>query len=282
MRKFRTALTGPLAAVMVLVGLAHGDYWYGDFTGDSTFTAEAVALYSAPADSAASVRELPAGSPLTVTGIGGGRFDYNGIPSYWYPVRFEDGSVEGVTGYLPGAFLALSSIPLGGDTLLLFTVTGWDEAEAEYTGALRVLAGGELLDEIVFNPPGSACGMGFYPYNTESGCLNPAGLEGIVSLVELSFLYNECSYANPDLLLAWTGTDLVIGPEGENEYEAGEHVYSSRFILPSQDGGVAGMVGVEGTLGLWDEALEDYVTSESGTVWFSWDGLTFIRVTQGE
>jgi hypothetical protein len=282
MREFRTALTGSLAALMVMAGLARGDYWYGDFTGDSTFTAETVALYPAPSDTAVSVMELPAGSPLTVTGLGEGQFDFNGFSSYWYPVRFEDGTVEGIAGYVPGAFLALSSLPLGGDTLFLFTVTGWDTTEAEYTGALRVLAGGEILDEIVFNPPGSACGQGFYSYNTASLPLDPSGLDGIRSLMKLSFLYNACSYANPDLLTAWTGTDLVIGPEGENEYEAGEYVFSSRFILPASEGGTSGMVGVEGTLGLWDEAVEDYVTSESATEWFAWDGAAFVSMSAGD
>jgi len=283
MRKVgRASLIGPLVAALAMAGAADGDYWNGDFIGDSTFTAQAAALRSGPADSSAAVMELPAGSPLSVTGLGQGRFDLNGVSSYWYPVLFEDGSPDGMTGFIPGAFLALSSLPLGGDTLFLFTVTGWDSTEAEYAGALRVLAGGEVLDEIVFNPPGAVCGQGFYPYNTESSLPDPSGLEGIASLIELSFLYNACAYANPDLLLAWTGTQLVMGPEGENEYEAGEYVYSSRFILPSREGGSPGMVGVEGSLGLWDEAMEDYVNSENDMVWFAWDGTTFIEVPAGE
>jgi hypothetical protein len=282
MREARTSLIGPLLAAMAMAGAANGDYWYGDFTGDSTFTAQAAALYSTPADSSAAVMELPSGSLLSVTGMGQGQFDLNGVSSYWYPVRFEDGSPDGITGYIPGAFLALSSLPLGGDTLLLFTVTGWDTTEAEYTGALRVLAGGEMVDEIVLYPPGSACGQGFYSYNTESSLLDPAGLDGIGTLMKLSFLYNQCSYANPDLLLAWTGTELVLGPEGENEYEAGEYVYSSRFIVPSSGNGFPGMVGVEGTLSLWDEAVEEYVLSESDTGWFAWDGLTFSEIPDGE
>jgi len=145
-----------------------------------------------------------------------------------------------------------------------------------------VLAGGEPLDGIVFNPPGAACGQGFYPYNTESSLRDPAGLDGILSLVELSFLYNACAYANPDMLFAWTGTDLVQGPEGENEYEAGEYVYASRFLLPSDEGGAPGRVGVEGSLDLWDEALEDYAPAESGMVWFAWDGTGFMEIPSGE
>lgn len=272
----------PLLALILLTGTAKGDYWNGDFTGDSTFTARAAALYSAPADSPAAVMELPAGSALSVTGLGQGRFDQGGVSSYWYPVLFEDGSPEGISGFIPGAFLALSSLPLGGDTLFLFTVTGWDSTTSEYLGAVRVLAGGEILDEIVLNPPGSVCGQGFYPYNTESSLLDPSGLDGISALIELSFLYNACAYANPDLLLAWTGTDLVMGPEGENEYEAGEYVYGSRFILPSGEGGEPGRVGVEGSLSLWDEALEDYVLSETERVRFAWNGLDFEEIPSGE
>jgi hypothetical protein len=226
--------------------------------------------------------ELPAGSPLSVTGLGQAQFDLNGVSSYWYPVLFEDGSPDGISGYIPGAFLALSSLPLGGDTLFLFTVTGWDSTTSEYLGAIRVLAGGEILDEIVFNPPGAVCGQGFYPYNTESSLLDPSGLAGIASLIELSFLYNACAYANPDLLLAWTGTELVMGPEGENEYEAGEYVYDSRFFLPSSGNGTPGLVGVVSTLGLWDEALEDYVLSETEMVWYAWDGLGFNEIPSEE
>lgn len=260
---------------LTAAGGAYADYWYGDFVENETVVFVEGAELSDSADpGSGKIANLPAGTAVTILGAGVGEFETGGFSSYWYEVSCSIEGVE-VTGYVPGAFLAMSDMPLGGDTLFMFNVTGFDPDLEEYIGEAKVIAGGEMLDSFFFEPIGSGCGRGFYPYNTELITFDPTGLSGIRDLMRLSFIYAPCGYENPDLLFAWTGEKLVLGPEGMNEAEDGVYIYSSEFILPSDEEGADDAVIVLGILQIWDEAVEDYLDSEIDTVMYNWTGSDF-------
>ena len=264
--------------VLTAAGGAHADYWYGDFVENETVVFVDGAELNILADPGSEIlANLPAGAAITILGAGEGEFETSGFSSYWYEVSCSIEGVE-VTGYIPGAYLAMSDMPLGGDTLFMFSVTGFDPDLDEYIGEAKVIAGGEILDSFIFEPIGSGCDHGFYPYNTELITFDPTGLSGVRDLMRLSFIYAPCGYENPDLLFAWTGEKLVLGPEGMNEAEDGVYIYSSEFILPTDEEGADDTVTLLGTLQIWDEAVEDYSDSEIDMVTYTWTGSDFREI----
>lgn len=112
--------------VLIACSAVHGDYWYGDFTDDSTvvFSNTAVILSFPDINCSQGVR-LPIGTELDITGSSGKDTLPDGMPFYWYEATFEyNGDL--CSGYIPGPDLAMTSLALGGDTLFVFTVNGFN------------------------------------------------------------------------------------------------------------------------------------------------------------
>jgi len=251
------------------------DYWYGDFVENRTvvFSDSAMLLDSTDIESEV-IAELPVGTELIILGNGAGEFESSGFTSYWYDVSCTLGCRYN-TGYIPGAYLAMSDLSLGEDTLFMFNIIGFDEDQGEFQGEVKVVADGELLDSFFFEPVGGAVSHDFYECNTELIQFDPSGLTGVRNLMRLSFILGDSGFINPDLLIAWTGEHLVLGPEAMNEAEAHVYIFSTKYILPSDDDGTLDAVILESTLDIWDEAIEDFVKSEVTLTTYSWTGNSF-------
>ncbi|MCD4706552.1 MAG: hypothetical protein K8S62_02300 [Candidatus Sabulitectum sp.] len=252
-----------------------GDYWYGDFTDDRTvvFSNTAVILSFPDIDCSQGVR-LPMGTELDITGSSGRDDLPDGMPFYWYEATFEF-SGDLCSGYIPGPDLAMTSLALGGDTLFVFTVNGFNPEEHCFIATARIISSDEILAEQVFCPVGAYYDQSPYSYCIRGMELQADGFTGIENLIELSFIYEACGYKNSDALFAWTGTDLVMGPHASSMSEAGCFHYNETFILPSDSGGVENEIRVTGIAEDWDEDIEDYVERERITETYTWNGEVF-------
>lgn len=94
-------------------------------------------------------------------------------------------------------------------------------------------------------------------------------------MIELSFIYEACGYENRDVLFAWTGTDLYMGPHASSMFEAGIFHYNETFVFPSDSGGVENEVRVTRIAEEWDEEIEGYVETERTTATYTWNGKVF-------
>lgn len=269
-----------LTVILVLLAssVIQADYWYGDFTDDRTvvFSDEAV-LYTVPNADSSIFIQLPMGSPVTIPEGGNGEYNSNGLTSYWYKTVCQSDDSE-YTGFIPGCELAMSDMVLAGDTLFLFTVTGYNEELYQFIGEARVVSSGEILADIEVDPMGSSFDQGFYRYNTECLQYDQAGLTGVKNLIELSFLYPACGYTNCDILFAWTGSELIAGPVGYSMAEAGCFHVNSHYILPSDSTGTVNEVVVETILEEFDDDTMDYFETERTAITFKWDGTEFIEL----
>jgi hypothetical protein len=186
----------------------------------------------------------------------------------------EDG--QDISGYMTGSALAMTSLELSPGTLFMFNVTGFDSTEFRFGSSARVLVNGEVADEIDFRPVGGGTGQSPYDYNIRSLPLDPGELDGMMNLIQLSFIYEACGYLNRDVLFAWTGSQLVMGPDADSQFEASEYRYIETFVTPSDSAGVPGMVRVRKEISQWDEENDDYTLEESDFTDYPWNGTGFV------
>ena len=264
-----------VSIVLIACSAVQADYWYGDFTDDRTvvFSNTAVIL-SFPDIDCSQGAVLPMGTELDITGSSGKDTLPDGMPFYWYEATFEyNGDL--CSGYIRGPDLAMTSLALGGDTLFVFTVNGFDPEEQYFIATARIISSDAILAEQVFRPVGSGYEQSPYSYCISGTELPADGFTGIENLIELSFIYEACGYENRDVLFAWTGTDLYMGPHASSMFEAGCFHVNETFILPSDSGGVENEVRVTRIAEEWDEAIEGYVETEKTTATYTWNGEVF-------
>ncbi|MCD4702178.1 MAG: hypothetical protein K8S24_10025 [Candidatus Aegiribacteria sp.] len=264
-----------LSFVLFACYAVQGDYWYGDFTDDSTvvFSNTAVILSYPDIDCSQGVR-LPMGTELGITGSSESEKLPDGMPFYWYEATFEYGG-DICSGFIPSPDLAMTSLALGGDTLFVFSVNGFDPEEECFIATARIISSDEILSEQVFRPVGVYWGHSPYSYCIRGTALQADGFTGIKNLIELSFIYEACGYENRDVLFAWTGTDLSMGPDASSMSEAGCFHYNETFVFPSDSGGVENEIKVTRIAEEWDEDIENYVETERTTVTYIWNGEVF-------
>ncbi|MBN2586733.1 MAG: hypothetical protein JXA64_05980 [Candidatus Fermentibacteraceae bacterium] len=257
----------------LLPGL-RADYWHGDFTDDRTFVFSGNSpIYSSPDTGSEIVVETPAGTEVHISGSAGEALLDGGFMTYWYQVRAVLSGIE-YSGYMPGSSLAMTAMQLGADTLFMFSVTGSDP-DYGFRSSARILSAGMVLDEVEFRPVDGGFGQVPYSYSVRSLPLDPEGLQDIRDLVELSFIYEACGFLNRDILFAWTGERLIMGPEADSQFEASEYRYIEDFIMPSDSGGSPGTVMVRTTISEWDEEIDDYVVKDSYSTDHGWTGAEF-------
>jgi|GEM_PF-704378 len=265
-----------LISLLILTGGGvWADYWYGDFVEDRTLVfSDGAPLRDSTDIRSEVIAELPVGTELIILGNGAGEFRDNGFSSYWYQAActMDDRSLS---GYIPGAYLAMSDIALGEDTIFMFNVIGFDTLSNEFQGEIKVITGGDILDNLFLEAIGAAVSRDFYEYNTELIAFDHSGFTGLQNLVRLSFIYTESGALNPDLLIGWTGEHLVLGPVAMNQFEAQSYIYSTKFILPTDEGGVDETAILESILQTRDEASEDYTVSEDSVTTYIWTGSGF-------
>lgn len=268
--------------LLIVVPVVSGDYWHGDFVDDSTrvFRRGAPVL-SASRSGADTITILRRGTELTVTGSSGASELPDGTRTYWYEVSATD---EGgrVSGWMPGTSLAMTSLDLGGDSLFMFTVTGYDSTREDFTGEALLLADGELRDSMAIRPISAAGPDSPYDYSVRGTLLDPSGLEGVTRLVQLSFIYEACGYLNRDLLVAVTDRGFVPGPLADSQFEAGLFTYTEDFILPSDSAGVRDQISVISDLQVLDEESGDVEEQERAVRVIRWTGREFADVNAPE
>jgi hypothetical protein len=258
----------------LLPGL-RADYWHGDFTDDRTFVFSASSpIYSSPDTGSEIVVETPAGTEVRVSGSAGEIVLDSGFNTFWYHVSAVLSGTE-YSGYMPGSSLAMTALQLGADTLFMFSVTG-NDPDYGFQSSARVLASGMILDEVEFRPVDGGFGQVPYRYSVRSLQLDPDGLQHIRDLVELSFIYEACGFLNRDILFAWTGEKLIMGPEADSQFEASEYRFIQGFVMPSDSGGSPGTVRVQTTISEWDEEIDDYVVTDSYSADYGWTGTGFL------
>jgi len=261
--------------VLFACSAVQGDYWYGDFTDDRTvvFSNTAVILSYPDIDCSQGMR-LPMGTELDITGSSGEDNLPDGMPFYWYEATFEyNGDL--CNGYIPGPDLAMTSLALGGDTLFVFSVNGFNPKENCFIATARIVSSDEILAEQVFRPVDTYYVQSPYSYCIRGMELQADGFAGIKNLIELSFIYEACGYENRDVLFAWTGTDLCMGPHASSQFEAGCYHFNETFILPSDSGGTDNEVTIEMIVEEWDEVIEGYVGTDKTSVTYIWNGEVF-------
>ena len=265
-----------LSFILIVSSAVQGDYWYGDFTDDRTvvFSNTAVILSYPDIDCSQGVR-LPMGTELGITGSSGKDSLPDGMPFYWYEATFEYDGVE-CTGYIPGPDLAMTSLVLGDDTLFVFTVTGFNYEEDCFIAAARIISSDEILAEQVFRPVSAGYGESPYSYCIRGMELQADGFTGIENLISLSFIYEACGYENRDVLFAWTGTDLIMGPHASSQFDAGCYNFNETFVLPTDSCGVNNQVTIEGVLEEWEDDADGYVEIQRTSVTYIWNGEVFI------
>ncbi len=259
-----------------LVPVLHADYWFGDFVGDSTVVfQDGSPIYSTPDLQSQQLARLQAGTGVRVTGSAGEVKMPGGLVTYWYKVEPMEGT-EDISGYMTGSTLAMTSLELSPGTLFMFNLTGFDSTEFRFGSSAVVLVNGEVADEIDFRPVGGGTGRSPYDYNIRSLPLDAGGLDGVMSLIQLSFIYEACGYLNRDVLFAWTGSDLVMGPNADSQFEAAEYTYIETFVTPSDSAGIPGIVRVRREISQWDEEKDDYSLEESSFTDYPWSGTGFV------
>ena len=265
-----------LICLSVMVTAAEGEFWHGDFTGDSTrvFLPDAPLLETADPGSPVIAR-LPMGITAHVTSSAGDVILPDGTPSYMYEVS---ASCQGrdLQGYMPYTSLAMASLELRSGLLFMFSVTAYDTSTAFWSGSMRIVDGNEIVASYDFRPPDGGFGQIPYSYCVRALPLDPGGLDQVQDLIQLSFIYEACGFLNRDMLVVWTGDSMFQGPNADSQFEAGIYSYNENFVLPSDSGGMAGTVIVRGTLMEWDESIEDYTQSSSTDEIYVWDGTEFI------
>lgn len=261
--------------VLIACSAVQGDYWYGDFTDDRTvvFSNTAVILSYPDIDCSQGMR-LAMGTELDIAGSSERDSLPDGMPFYWYEAIFEYNGYP-CSGFIPGPDLAMTSLVLGGDTLFVFSVNGFNPEEQCFIATARIISSDEILAEQVFRPVGAYNGQFPYDYCIGGMELQADGFTGINNLIELSFIYGACGFVNRDVLFAWTGTDLIMGPDASSMSEAGCFHYNETFVLPSDSGGVENEIRVTGIAEDWDEDIEDYVERERTTETYTWNGEVF-------
>ncbi len=265
-----------LAILLIQPSDVSGDYWYGDFSDNRTlvFSEDAV-MYDAP-DLASPVTALiPMGTDIRVSGSAGEDIFPGGMPSYWYNVTCILNEAK-YSGYMPGLYLAMSSLELGTDTLFLFNVTGYVQEDYRFTASARIVISGDIAAELEFPATGNGFGEGPYSYCIRGTELSSEALTGMRNLIELSFIYEACGYLNRDVLLAWTCSNFIMGPEAHSQFEAGIYHFNQTFIIPSDSTGVSDEVTVLSSAETWDESIEDYIETESSFEVYHWNGNEFI------
>lgn len=266
-----------LVVLSTATGFSRADYWHGDFTDGSALTLSDGAVVYEDADTgSASVDMLPAGTEVEITGSGGDILLENGTATYWYSVSVprERGVCE---GWMTGTSLALAFQPLGGDTLFLYGITGYDPGTCSFSSAARVLVSGRMVSEIVFSPPDGGFGQVPYSYSVRSAPAVPEGLRGLRDIVRLSFIYEACGFLNRDILLCWTGDELIMGPSADSQFEASEYRFVQSFVLPADSSGRPEEVRVLTEVSQWEEGTEDYVLTDTYSTVHAWDGSGFIE-----
>jgi hypothetical protein len=218
---------------------------------------------------------IPIGTDVAIGGSAGEDIFTGGTPTYWYNVMCTLNETE-YSGYMPGLYLAMSSLELGTDTLFLFNVTGYDQEDDRFSASARIVISGEIAAEHVFQPVRSRFGQVPYGYCIRGIELSNAGLTGIRNLIELSFIYEACGYVNRDALFAWTCSDFIMGPEADSQFEAGIYHFNQTFITPSDSMGVSEEITVLTSVEKWDEEIEGYIETESYFEVYSWNGGGFI------
>jgi len=271
----KSTLILTVALVSSSLCLLRADYWHGDFVDDSTLVfIQDANLYAAPDPDTTVLVELPAGTPVEVVGSSGEVTLAGGITTYWYQVtaRLHDG---GHTGFIPGTSLALTDLQLSRDTIFMFSVTGYDPSTAHFSSSARVVAGGSIIDDIVFRPVDGGFGAVPYSYSVRSLPMDAAGLQGVRELIELSFIYEACGFPNMDIAFAWTGKELVMGPRANSQFEAASYRFIETFVAPSDSGGVPDNIRIITNISEWNEDVGDYRVTESYSTDYLWTGDSF-------
>jgi len=268
-----------IAAVLIILiiqpSIVSGDYWYGDFLDNTTsvFTEDA-AMYSAPDINSSVTVLIPIGTEVEISGSAGEDIFTNGTPSYWYSVKCTLNDME-YSGFMPGLYLAMSSLELGIDTLFLFNVTGYAQEDDRFTASARIVVSGEITAELEFLATGNGFGPVPYSYCIRGTELSNEGLAGMRNLIELSFIYEACGYLNRDVLFACTDDKFIMGPEAYSLFEAGIFHFNETFITPSDSSGISDEVIVLTSTEEWDETIGEYVETESSHLIYYWNGSEF-------
>lgn len=275
----RSKMDGSVLLGLVLLsspfGVQEAEYWHGDFPGGVTltFSGDAVVYEAADVDSPA-LAVLPAGTEVGVTGSGGEVLLDSGTATYWYRVAVPPGS-GGYDGWMTGTSLALTFQQLGGDTLLMYGITGYDTGTWSFNSAARVLVSGRTVGEVEFSPPDGGFGQVPYGYSVRSDLPDPDGLRGLRNIVRLSFIYEACGFLNRDILLCWTGEELIMGPSADSQFEASAYRFVQSFVLPTDSTGRPEEVRVLTEVSEWDEGTEDYLITDTYSTVHAWDGSAF-------
>lgn len=261
--------------VFIYSGL-RADYMYGEFTEDWTVVFNnGSPVYSGPDIASGIIAELPAGEEVDILGCDGEVLLSDSFRTYWYKVDAE--TPEGLlSGYMTGVDLAMASVAIGGDTLMAFNVTGYDPETYAFSSSARLYAGVDILDEVVFRPVDGGFFQTPYRYSIRCTSRESEGLTGVRDLFELSFIYEACGFLNRDVLFAWTGSDLIMGPEADNQFEASEYRFVETFITPPDSGGIPEQVMVVTRISEWCEETEDYQLVDSYVTDHRWTGTSFI------
>ena len=221
-----------LVIFSVAAGLLASDYYPVRFEDGYAYTAGSTALYVYPDLPEEIIVTVPPGELLEIPDFTGLTITFDLYQFGWYEAVWIQDSVS-YSGYVFEPDLALSHLPLGEDTLLVYSTIGFREDAV--TGVLSVIVSGEVQTSLFVQP---AWLQGLLSFNVRLCLLDPSGLWGVRNLVSLYSGKWTMEGLEREYLIAWTDDgQLIEGPQTVGAALGGPTNYWTEVILPSDEGG---------------------------------------------
>jgi thioredoxin-related protein len=252
-----------------------GIFNYGEFVENSDvyLFADNVNIREKPSTAAKVIANLPVATQVKIISKTKEKFIVNGYNTCWYEINFKkDGKIK--TGFIWGGFLSVVTFQVKGktgeDVMFVYGITDFTD-EKGFNSALKAVVKGKIVKSIGFPPMDTFSEKGEYYYNISGKVAGDKGLKNIEKMIFLSFLYPACGYVNGDIVIFWTGSDLIFGVEAPHVSEAGVFHFETELIFPDDEGGMDGYVIKKVNNESYDE--EGNISEKSTKIFkLIWDG----------
>ncbi len=254
--------------------IANAEYYPSRFDEGFTYSAIETRLFSFAADTSETVIVIPAGELLEIKEFTGETFMADSCSWGWYRARYRVENRE-YDGFVRDRNLAFAHLPLGLDTLFVFSLSGFNATDNAFEGAISIISDGQILFSEDYRPNWTPYGR-MFDYDVTASAANPQNLTNVRKLIVFYSGLDVSGVQCREDLFLWTDDGrLVEGPQAISLSEDEDSRQTTVFILPSTPGGEADRISLRERIETFNRETQAWMLTSEQTSDFFWTGSRF-------
>ncbi len=263
-----------LFTLLLLNALAFADYYPVRFQEGFTYSAEHTHLFTTPDLSAEVVTPVPPGELLEIEEFTGQTIEIESCNWGWYKAKYRvENSIY--QGFVLDKHLAFASILIGNDSIFVFNLSSFNTTDNAFEGRLSLIAGGEILQSINYQPNWTPYGR-MFDYDVT---LTQAESTGLSNVSHLFIFYSGLDVSElqsrEDIIVLTNDNLLITGPQAISIYKDNESRSETKIILPLVSSDIITLIH---TIDCFEESTNSWIRTDEYSTVYQWEANTFREV----